>query len=52
VPALRLTDRRSAAAQQMHAAGTDAVLVTDGPRVLGIVTAVDLIRSLVPSGTA
>ncbi|MFC4943213.1 HPP family protein [Pseudonocardia sp. GCM10023141] len=52
VPTLRLTDRRSTAAQQMHADGIDAVLVTDGPRVLGIVTAVDLIRSLALTGTS
>lgn len=45
-PELRPTDRRSAAARQMQVAGTDAVLVTEGDRLVGIVTAVDLIRSL------
>lgn len=46
VPALRPTDRRSAAAERMRASGVDAVLVTEGHRLIGLVTATDLIRSL------
>lgn len=46
VPRLDTTDRRSTAAMRMHADGVDAALVTDGDRLLGIVTATDLIRSL------
>lgn len=38
--------RRSDAARRMHTDGLDAVLVTDGGRLVGIVTATDLIRSL------
>lgn len=45
-PMVRPAERRSDAARQMHAAGIDAALVTDGSQVLGIVTATDLIRSL------
>jgi FOG: CBS domain len=58
VPTLRPHDRRSAAARRMYATGSDAVLVTDGDELLGIVTATDLIRSLAgdaplaPSGDA
>lgn len=37
---------RSDAAWRMHADGVDAVLVTDNGRLVGIVTATDLIRSL------
>lgn len=39
-------DRRSAAVQAMRTDGVDAVLVADGDRLVGIVTATDLIRSL------
>ncbi|MBW0133769.1 CBS domain-containing protein [Pseudonocardia abyssalis] len=49
-PALEPAARRSAAARSMHAGGIDAVLVTDGDRLLGIVTATDLIRSLAADG--
>ena len=45
-PAVRPTDRRSTAAQAMAAAATDAVLVVDGDRLVGMVTATDLVRSL------
>jgi len=38
--------RRSNAARRMQTENTDAVLVTDGDRLVGIVTATDLIRSL------
>lgn len=50
VPALEPTARRSDAARGMHAGGIDAVLVGDGERLLGIVTATDLIRSLAADG--
>lgn len=46
VPALRPTDQRCAAAVHMRASGLDAVLVTEGQRLIGLVTATDLIRSL------
>lgn len=52
VPTLNTADRRSAAARCMHADGIDAALVTDGDRLLGIVTATDLIRSLAQDGPA
>ncbi len=45
VEAMPITARRSDAARRM-ANGADAVLVTRGDRLLGIVTASDLIRSL------
>lgn len=45
-PALRPTDRRSAAAACMRSSGVDAILVTEGHRLIGLVTATDLIRSL------
>ena len=45
VEALPVTARRSDAARRM-ANGADAVLVTRGDRLLGIVTASDLVRSL------
>ncbi|MHA6794286.1 CBS domain-containing protein [Pseudonocardia bannensis] len=38
--------RRSDAARRMEATGSDAVLVADDGRLVGIVTATDLIRSL------
>jgi CBS domain-containing protein len=46
VPALRPTDRRSTAVRGMHTGGVDAVLVTEGHRLVGLVTATDVIRSL------
>lgn len=51
VPALEPTASRSDAARSMHERGIDAVLVGDGERLLGIVTATDLVRSLA-AGTA
>ena len=50
VPAVEPTASRSAAARSMHTGGIDAVLVVDGERLLGIVTATDLIRSLAAEG--
>ncbi|MHA6783106.1 CBS domain-containing protein [Pseudonocardia saturnea] len=50
VHALEPTASRSDAARGMHAGGIDAVLVADGERLLGIVTATDLIRSLAADG--
>jgi len=41
-------DRRSAAAVAMYRTGVDAVLVVEHERLIGIVTATDLVRSLVP----
>jgi CBS domain-containing protein len=49
-PTLSPTARRSAAAASMHAGGIDAVLISDGERLLGILTATDLIRSLATEG--
>lgn len=46
VPALRPTDRRSSAVRGMHTGGVDAVLVTEGHRLVGLVTATDVVRSL------
>lgn len=46
-PSLRPTDHRSRAAARMATSGEDAVLVRDGERLIGIVTATDVIRSLV-----
>jgi CBS domain-containing protein len=46
VPRLAPGERRSTAARRMHAAGVDACLVADGERVLGIVTATDVLTSL------
>ena len=46
VPRVGPGERRSAAARRMHAAGVDACLVVDGERVLGIVTASDVLASL------
>ncbi len=50
VPLLAPGDRRSVAARRMHAAGIDAALVLDGDRVVGIVTAVDVLASLAGAG--
>lgn len=46
VPAVPATARRSTAARAMLAGDVDAVLVADGARLVGIVTATDLVRSL------
>jgi CBS domain-containing protein len=43
---LRPSARRAEAARRMTATGTDAVLVADDARLVGIVTATDLLRSL------
>jgi CBS domain-containing protein len=51
VEAMPITARRSDAARRM-ANGADAVLVTRGDRLLGIVTASDLIRSLAAVSTS
>jgi CBS domain-containing protein len=45
-PTITTTERRSDAARSMQRAGVDAVLVTERGRLVGIVTATDLIRSL------
>jgi CBS domain-containing protein len=45
-PRLGPTDRRSAAATAMHQAGIDAAIVVGDGRLLGIVTATDVLRSL------
>jgi CBS domain-containing protein len=45
-PVLGMSDRRSTAAAQMQAEGTDAILVVEHARLVGIVTATDLVRSL------
>lgn len=50
VQLLPCTARRSDAAWRMHADASDAVLITEDGRVLGILTATDLIRSLVSHG--
>jgi len=52
LPTVRPDDRRSVAAQRMHTAGMDAVLVVDGGATAGIVTATDVITSLAQSTTA
>lgn len=44
---LPLTARRSDAARRMHAESSDAVLVINEDRLVGIVTATDVVRSLV-----
>lgn len=46
VPVLRPTDRRSTAVRRMGADGVDAILVAEGHRLVGLVTATDVIRSL------
>ncbi len=45
-PRLHPADRRSAAAARMHEAGIDAAVVVGDGRLLGIVTATDVLRSL------
>lgn len=50
VHVLAPTASRSDAARNMHAGGIDAVLVADGERLVGIVTATDVIRSLATDG--
>jgi CBS domain-containing protein len=45
-PSVTTAARRSDAARGMQRAGVDAVLVTERDRLVGIVTATDLIRSL------
>lgn len=45
-PELGVDDRRSTAAKRMYEDGVDAVLVLAGTRLMGILTATDLIRSL------
>lgn len=51
VPALRPTERRSAAARQMSIAGVDAALIVEDGRLLGIVTATDVVRSVALAGS-
>lgn len=46
---LPVAARRSDAAHHMQAEHADAVLVTDNGRLVGIVTATDLVRSLAPA---
>jgi CBS domain-containing protein len=54
IPSVPVTVRRSAVARAMLVGDVDAVLVTAGGRLVGIVTATDLVRSLAegaqPSG--
>ena len=47
---LPVTARRSDAARRMQDEHGDAVLVSDQGRLVGIVTATDLVRSLAPAG--
>jgi CBS domain-containing protein len=47
---LPVTARRSDAARRMQDEHGDAVLVSDQGRLVGIVTATDLVRSLAPTG--
>lgn len=49
-PVVAPTDHRSAAARAMVAAGTDVVLVTEQERLVGIITATDLLVSLAGPG--
>jgi CBS domain-containing protein len=46
VPMVPVGGRRSLAARAVLAGDVDAVVVTDGDRLVGIVTATDLVRSL------
>ena len=52
LPEVRHTQRRSDAARRMRDDDVDAVLVVDGTTVRGIVTATDIIASLVDHATA
>lgn len=45
-PLLSPRDRRTTAATRMHELGTDAALVIDDGRLVGLVTASDIVRSL------
>ncbi|MBV9315302.1 MAG: CBS domain-containing protein [Pseudonocardia sp.] len=45
-PTLDPHDGRGIAAGHMHTTGIDAVLITDDTRLIGIVTATDIVRSL------
>jgi len=45
-PMLTPRDRRATAATRMHEMGTDAALVIDDGRLVGLVTATDIVRSL------
>ena len=51
VPALRPTERRSVAARQMSTAGVDAALIIENGRLLGIVTATDVVGSVARAGS-
>ena len=46
LPMVSIDERRSVAARTLLAGDVDAVLVTDGDRLVGIVTTTDLVRSL------
>lgn len=46
LPMVPANERRSTAARAMLAGDVDAVLVTDGSRLVGIITTTDLVRSL------
>ena len=46
LPTVSVDERRSAAARVVLAGDVDAVLVSDGGRLVGIVTTTDLARSL------
>jgi CBS domain-containing protein len=46
VPVLTPQDRRTTAATRMRELGTDAAVVVDGDRLVGLVTATDIVRSL------
>jgi CBS domain-containing protein len=46
LPMVSANERRSTAARAMLAGDVDAVLVTDGSRLVGIITTTDLVRSL------
>lgn len=48
-PTVAPDDRRATAARVMRLAATDAALVTDGERLLGIVTAADIVHSVAGS---
>ena len=52
LPTVSVDERRSAAARAVLAGDVDAVLVTDGGRLVGIVTTTDLARSLAAGARA